>query len=91
MTGAASLLLVVLIVLAAAYVPGYLAVRALAGSRLIALAFAPAIGTAVAGIGAIIASMAGVAWTLLPFAVLSALLVLLAHLLARRGDRKSVV
>ncbi|MEO2098858.1 MAG: DUF6541 family protein, partial [Brachybacterium sp.] len=87
MTGAASLLLVVLIVLAAAYVPGYLAVRALAGSRLIALAFAPAIGTAVAGIGAIIASMAGVAWTLLPFAVLSALLVLLAHLLARRGVR----
>lgn len=87
MTGAASLLLVVLIVLAAAYVPGYLAVRALAGSRLIALAFAPAIGTAVAGIGAIIASLAGVAWTLLPFAVLSALLVLLAHLLARRGVR----
>lgn len=87
MTGAASLLLVVLIVLAAAYVPGYLAVRALAGSRLIALAFAPAIGTAVAGIGAIIASVAGVAWTLLPFVVLSALLVLLAHLLARRGVR----
>ena len=42
MTGLLPLLLVVLIVLAAAYVPGYLAVRALAGSRPLALSFAPA-------------------------------------------------
>jgi len=87
MTGLLPLLLAVLIVLAAAYVPGYLAVRALAGSRLLALAFAPAISTAVAGIGAMITPVLGTDWTLLPFAALSAVLVLAAWLLARRGLR----
>lgn len=87
MTGAASLLLTVLVVLLAAYLPGYLAVRMMAGSRALALGLAPSLGAAVAGIAAIVAQLVGLTWSLLPFAAAGAVLVLAAWLLARAGVR----
>lgn len=87
MTGAALLLLTALLVLAVAYLPGFLAVRALAGSRMMALGFAPAIAAAIAGVGAMIAPMVGIHWSLLPFAATAAVVVLAALVLARCGVR----
>ncbi|GAA4521575.1 hypothetical protein GCM10023160_08590 [Brachybacterium paraconglomeratum] len=87
MMGLTHLLLVVLLVLVATYLPGYIVVRALAGSRLLALAFAPALGAAAAGIGAMIAPFVGLDWTLLAYALASAVLVLLSVTLARLGIR----
>ena len=87
MTGLISLVFTVLLVLLATYLPGHLAVRALGGSRWLALALAPALGTAVAGIGAMAAPALGIDWTLLPFTAAGAVLVLLALGLARCGVR----
>ncbi|WP_422115096.1 DUF6541 family protein [Brachybacterium sp. UNK5269] len=87
MTGLVLLLLTVLVVLVATYLPGFLAVRALAGSRLLAVSFAPAIGAAVAGIGAMVAPMVGLRWSLLSFAAAGAVAVLAAWALARCGVR----
>lgn len=87
MTDLLLLLLTVLLVLLAAYLPGVLAVRALAGSRLLALALAPALGAAVGGVGAMIAPVVGMDWSLLSFAAAGAVLVLIAWALARCGVR----
>ena len=87
MMGLTHLLLVILFVLATTYLPGYVAVRVMAGSRLLALALAPALGAAVAGIGAIIAPFVGLDWALPAYAVASAALVLAAIALARLGIR----
>lgn len=87
MTGPVSLLVTILVVLLATYLPGVLAIRALAGSRLLALSLAPALGAAVAGIGAMIAPALGIDWTLLPFLTAGAVLVLAALVLARCGVR----
>ncbi|MFE5775180.1 DUF6541 family protein [Brachybacterium sp. NPDC056505] len=83
------LLLVVagIVVLAAAVVPGFLAVRVLGGGRLLALALAPALGAAIAGVGAVIAGKAGVPWSLATFGVLSALMILIGLLARRLGLR----
>lgn len=87
MMGLAQLLLVILFVLLVTYLPGYFAVRAMAGSRLLALALAPSIGAAVAGIGAMIAPAVGLDWALPAFALASAALLLLTVALARLGLR----
>lgn len=80
-----SLLLTIIIVLAAAYLPGYLAVRALRGTRPLALAAAPALGAALAGVSALAAAQLGMRWSLLPFLLGASLLVLGAWGLARVG------
>lgn len=87
MMGLAHLLLVILLVLVATYLPGYVAVRVMAGSRLLGLALAPALGAAVAGIGAIIAPFVGLDWALPAYVLASAGLVLAAFALARLGIR----
>lgn len=87
MMGLAHLLLVILLVLVTTYLPGYVAVRAMAGSRLLALALAPALGAAVAGIGAIIAPFMGLDWALPAYGMASAVLILAAVALARLGIR----
>ncbi|UEJ82578.1 hypothetical protein Bra3105_17380 [Brachybacterium halotolerans subsp. kimchii] len=83
------LLLVVagIVVLAAAVVPGFLAVRVLGGGRLLALALAPALGSAIAGVGAVIAGKAGVPWSLATFGVLSTLMIAIGLLARRLGLR----
>jgi hypothetical protein len=83
------LLLVVsgIVVLAASVVPGFLAVRVLGGGRLLALALAPALGAAIAGVGAVIAGKAGVPWSLATFGVLSALMIAIGVLARRLGLR----
>lgn len=63
------LIAAVLGVLAVAYVPGYLALRVLGGSRLLALGIAPAIASGIAGISALLAPFVGLDWSLLPFAI----------------------
>lgn len=87
MMGLAHLLLVVLLVLVVTYLPGYAAVRVMAGSRLLALALAPSVGAAVAGIGAMTAPAVGLDWALPAFALVSAALVVAALTLARCGLR----
>src|SRR5699024_140201 len=88
MTGAALLLLTALLVLTATYLPGFLTVRALAGSRALALGIAPAISAAIAGIAAMIAPLVGIDWSLLPFTAAAAVTVLAALGLPRRGMRR---
>ncbi|WP_304502154.1 DUF6541 family protein [Brachybacterium sp. FME24] len=82
-----SLILTILVVLAAAYLPGYAAARMLDGSRLLALALAPALAAAIAGVGAIAAAFVGLSWSLLPFVLAAALLVAAAYGLRRLGVR----
>lgn len=74
MSDLAQLLATLVVVLAAAYLPGYAAVRLLRGAPLLALALAPALGAAVAGGSALLAPLLGIDWSLLPFAAGSALL-----------------
>lgn len=81
------LLVTILIVLAAAYLPGFAAVRILGGSRLLALGLAPALGTAVAGSSALVAPFLDIDWSLLPFAIGTALVLLTAAALRRLGVR----
>lgn len=50
-----------------AYLPGYMCIRILRGSPLLAAAFAPAIGMAIAGLAAVGASLVGLRWGLMPF------------------------
>lgn len=87
MTALISLLLTILVVLAAAYLPGYAAVRALGGSPLLSLALAPALAAAIAGIAAVAASALGWSWSMLPFLVGAILMVGAAHGLSRLGVR----
>jgi hypothetical protein len=75
------------VVLAAAIVPGFLAVRALGGGRLLALALAPALGAAIAGVGAVIAGKLGVPWSLPVFAVLAAVMIAIGWCARRLGAR----
>lgn len=72
-------------VLLIAYAPGYLVVRAAAGSRGLALALAPALGACIAGVGAIAAQGVGLRWSLPVLIVLSAAAIALAGGLARLG------
>jgi hypothetical protein len=65
--------------------PGTAAVRVLKGSWLLSLALAPALGLATAGIASLLAGLAGVRWTLLPWGVATVLLVLGALVLRRLG------
>ncbi|WP_114855590.1 DUF6541 family protein [Brachybacterium sp. YJGR34] len=81
------LLLAILVVLAAAYLPGYAAVRMLGGSPLLALALAPALGAAIGGMGAVAAAMIGLRWSLLPFALGAAVLIAACWGLRRVGLR----
>lgn len=87
MTGAALLLVTVLLVLACAYLPGFLAIRALSGSRPLALALAPALSLAAAGIGAMAAAALGLPWNLGVFGAVAAVLVASAAGLGRLGVR----
>ncbi|MGO2819245.1 MAG: DUF6541 family protein [Brachybacterium tyrofermentans] len=87
MTPLLSLLLTILVVLAAAYLPGYVAVRALDGSRLLALALAPALAAAIAGISAVAASVLAWHWSMLPFLLGAAVLLAVAFGLRRLGVR----
>lgn len=87
MTALIQLLLTIIIVLAAAYLPGYAAARALGGSRLLALGLAPALGAAIAGMSAVIAPFVGLRWSLLPFLLGSAIAIALAYGLRRLGVR----
>ncbi|PWH04981.1 hypothetical protein DEO23_15205 [Brachybacterium endophyticum] len=75
------------VVLAAALVPGFLAVRVLGGGRLLALALAPSLGAAIAGVGAVIAGTVGVPWSLATFGVLAALMIAIGYLARRLGMR----
>lgn len=85
MSGLLSLLLTLLVVLAAAYLPGYAAARILRASPLLALALAPAVGAAIAGTSAIVASSLSLRWTLLPFALGALVLLAVAAVLRRLG------
>ncbi|GAA1489949.1 DUF6541 family protein [Brachybacterium sacelli] len=85
MTALAALVLAILVVLAAAYLPGYAAVRMLGGSHLLSLALGPALAAAIAGISAILAALVGIPWSLLPFLLGAALLVAVAYGLRRLG------
>ncbi|WP_299304590.1 DUF6541 family protein [uncultured Brachybacterium sp.] len=87
MTELIQLLVTIIIVLAAAYLPGYAAARALGGSRLLALGLAPALGAAIAGMSAVIAPLVGLRWSLLPFLLGSAIAIALAYGLRRLGVR----
>lgn len=55
------------LVLVAVYVPGYAVARLAGAHRLLSLAIAPAIASAIAGITAILAGAAGLDWSLLPY------------------------
>jgi hypothetical protein len=83
--GVLQLCATILAVLVAVYVPSYLALRGLRGSRLLALALAPAVGTGVIALAAIVAGGIGIPWSALVWAgtwiVLGALV-----LLGRRLD-----
>ena len=83
MTGLLALLLTLVVVLAAAYLPGYAAARILRASPLLALALAPAVGAAIAGVSALVAPMVSLRWSLLPFAIGAA-----ATLAAAAGMRR---
>ena len=83
MTGLLALLLTLVVVLAAAYLPGYAAARMLRASPLLALALAPAVGAAIAGVSALAAPMVSLRWSLLPFAIGAA-----ATLAAAAGMRR---
>lgn len=76
-----------LVVLAAAYLPGYASVRALDGTRLLALALAPALGAALAGIAAIAAPLISIEWSVLPFVLGAAVMLSSALGLRRLGVR----
>ncbi|WP_062950007.1 DUF6541 family protein [Brachybacterium sp. sponge] len=79
------LLLTILLVLTAAYAPGFVAVRILGGSRLLAAALAPALGAMIAGGFAVVAAMVGVRWSLMPFTVGALLVIAAAYCLRRCG------
>ena len=85
MSGLPALVAAAITVLAAAYLPGFAAVRLLGGSRWLALALAPALGAAVAGTAAIAAPLVGLRWSLLPF-LLGAAVLLAVALGLRRLD-----
>lgn len=85
MSDALGLLASTAAVLLALYAPGTAAVRVLRGSWLLALALAPAIGLAVAGIAALLAPWAGITWSLLPWALATVLLLAGAYGLRRLG------
>lgn len=87
MSALLALLATLALVLAAAYLPGALAVRVLGGSRLLSLALAPAIGAAIAGGAALLAPALGVRWSLLPFLGAALLLIAVAAALRRLGVR----
>lgn len=87
MSALLSLLIIVVITLAAAYLPGYAAARVLGGARLLALALAPALAAASAGVSAIAAPVAGLRWSLLPFLLGAALLIAVAFGLRTLGVR----
>ncbi|EWS80776.1 hypothetical protein BF93_01460 [Brachybacterium phenoliresistens] len=57
------------LVLVAVYVPGYAVARLAGAHRLLSLAIAPAIASAIAGTTAILAGAAGLNWSLLPYAL----------------------
>src|SRR5699024_4456513 len=82
-SGLPALVAAAITVLAAAYLPGFAAVRLLGGSRWLALALAPALGAAVAGTAAIAAALVGLRWLLVPF--LHGTAVLLVVRLGLRG------
>src|SRR5699024_4079191 len=84
-SGLPALVAAAITVLAAAYLPGFAAVRLLGGSRWLALALAPALGAAVAGTAAIAAPLVGLRWSLLPF-LLGAAVLLAVALGLRRLD-----
>ncbi|ATG51555.1 hypothetical protein CFK38_08475 [Brachybacterium vulturis] len=67
--------------------PGTAAVRVLRGSWLLALALAPSLGLALAGLASLLAGLLGVRWSLLPWTAAAALLVLGALGLRRLGAR----
>lgn len=85
MTGLGQLGLTILLTLISAFLPGFIAVRAVRGSRLLALSLAPAVSAAVAGIGAMITPPVGADWNLVTWAVSGALLVLAAIALRVAG------
>jgi hypothetical protein len=63
--GVLQLCAAILGVLVAAYLPSYLALRALRGSRPLSLALAPALGTGVIALAAIVAGAVGLPWSAL--------------------------
>jgi len=79
------LLLTILLVLTAVYAPGFVTVRILGGSRLLALALGPALGAMIAGVFAVLAAMLGVQWSLLPFTIGALLVIAAAYGLRRSG------
>ena len=87
MSALLSLLIVLVVILAAAYLPGYAAVRVMGGAPLLSLALAPALAAAVAGISAIAAPIVGLRWSLLPFLLGAALLIAAAYGLRTLGVR----
>lgn len=58
-------------VLGAVYAPGWAVTKMLDGSHLLSLALAPAIGAAITGTAALLASLLGVRWSVLPWAALA--------------------
>jgi len=85
MTTLTALVLALLLVLAAAYLPGYAVARMLKASPLLSLALAPALAAAIAGGGAVLASAVGLRWSLIPFLLVTALLAVAAAGLRRMG------
>src|SRR5699024_12486453 len=89
MTTLTALVLALLLVLAAAYLPGYAVARMLKASPLLSLALAPALAAAIAGGGAVLASAVGLRWSLIPFLLVTALLAVAAAGLRRELGRAS--
>src|SRR5699024_11015868 len=85
-SGLPALVAAAITVLAAAYLPGFAAVRLLGGSRWLALAVAPALGAAVAGTATIAAPLGGLRCSLLAFLLSAGVLLAVA-----RGLRRLVV
>ena len=69
------LIAVIAFTLVLAYLPGYICMRILCGSPLLAMAFAPAISMAIAGLAAIGASFVGLRWSLVPYGLACAALI----------------
>lgn len=74
-------------VLFAVYAPGMVLTRVLGGSTLLSLGLAPAVSAALAGAAAIAAPSVGMDWSVLPWALVTALAVGCALLLRRIGVR----
>lgn len=87
MTDLVLLMLSGLLVLAATYLPGVLAIRILGGDRLLAWAAAPAIGAAVAGLTAVAAPLLSLRWSAVPWTLGVGLLLVATALLRRLGVR----